>query len=154
MLLRGRSSKRFVLCGFVFRSQHDLVVEDLIKDAPGYSPQFEEVLRGCLQPRPESRFTPEQLLELEWFQRFRCPAAKADGNKETPADGTTAEASGESTIGGATVTERAQGGVTSSSVESAGDNQVSFTVCCDQFRHWNFSGGVPRLKLRSLTSFL
>lgn len=139
--------------GFVSRSQQDLAVEDLIKDAPGHSPQFEEVLRGCLQPRPETRFTPEQLLELEWFQRFRCPAAEADGSKETPADGTRADASGESTVGGETVTERTQGGVDSSSVESAGDNQVSFTVCYDPFRHWDFPRGVLRLKLRVLMSF-
>lgn len=129
------------------------MVEDLIKHAPGHSPQFEEVLRGCLQSSPESRLTPEQLLGLEWFQRFRCSAAEADGSAETPTDGTTAEASGESTIGGATVTERAQGGITSSSVESAGNNQVSLTVCFDQFRHWNFPGGVPRLKPRVLLSF-
>lgn len=57
------------------RLGQDLVVEDLIKIVPGQSPQFEEVLRGCLQPRPEARFTPEQLLELEWFRQFRDPAA-------------------------------------------------------------------------------
>lgn len=58
--------------------QQELAVEDLIKLVPGYSPQFEEVLRGCLQSHPEDRLTPMELLELEWFRQFRRPAGQAD----------------------------------------------------------------------------
>lgn len=53
--------------------QQDLAVDDLIKLVPGHSPQFEQVLRGCLQPIPEERLTPVELLELDWFLRFREP---------------------------------------------------------------------------------
>ncbi|CAN0262640.1 unnamed protein product [Ectocarpus sp. 6 AP-2014] len=55
------------------RLQQDLAVDDLIKLVPGHSPQFEQVLRGCLQPIPEERLTPAELLELDWFLRFREP---------------------------------------------------------------------------------
>lgn len=55
-----------------------MAVDDLIKLVPGYSPQFEEVLRGCLQSHPEDRLTPMELLELEWFRQFRRPTEQAD----------------------------------------------------------------------------
>lgn len=42
-----------------------------MKLVPGHTPHFEEVLRGCLQTKPEDRLSPEELLELEWFGRFR-----------------------------------------------------------------------------------
>ena len=79
------------------------MVEDLIKIAPGHSPQFEEVLCGCLQPHPEARLTPEQLLELEWFRQFRDPAAV-----------------GKSVAVGAT--ENGQEGVTPGQVKSGGED--------------------------------
>ncbi|CAM9199233.1 unnamed protein product [Ascophyllum nodosum] len=85
------------------RLGQDLVVEDLIKIAPGHSPQFEEVLCGCLQPHPEARLTPEQLLELEWFRQFRDPAAV-----------------GKSVAVGAT--ENGQEGVTPGQVKSGGED--------------------------------
>lgn len=80
----------FVLLGFVLSciffvfvsEQEDLAVDKLVSMAPGYSAQFEEVLRGCLQPRPEQRLRPEQLLELDWFQRFRRPASEEQGEKQ------------------------------------------------------------------------
>ncbi|CAN0347765.1 unnamed protein product, partial [Hapterophycus canaliculatus] len=58
-------------------------VDDLIKLVPGHSPEFEEVLRGCLQANPDDRLRPEELLELEWFETFREPqpflAEEAEG---------------------------------------------------------------------------
>ena len=60
--------------------QQDLAVDDLVKLVPGHSPHFEEVLRGCLQTKPEDRLSPMELLELEWFRRFREPqTALPDG---------------------------------------------------------------------------
>lgn len=61
-------------------SQQDLVVDDLIKQVPGISPHFEEVLRGCLQPLPEKRLKPEELLELEWFRQFHGPPGGDNGD--------------------------------------------------------------------------
>lgn len=62
--------------------QQDLAVDDLVKLVPGHSPHFEEVLRGCLQSKPEDRLSPVELLELEWFRRFREPQpAPADGEE-------------------------------------------------------------------------
>eukprot|EP00752_Nemacystus_decipiens_P004021 g3683.t1 len=55
------------------RLEQDLAMDDLLKLVPGQSPHFEEVLRGCLQAKPEERLSPEELLELEWFRRFREP---------------------------------------------------------------------------------
>lgn len=40
---------------------------------PDRSPELEEVVRGCLQMRPEDRLSPEELLELDWFRQFRRP---------------------------------------------------------------------------------
>lgn len=67
------------------RPQQDLAVDDLIKLVPGHSPHFVEVLRGCLQSRPEDRLRPEELLELEWFERFREPQPAAAGGGERSA---------------------------------------------------------------------
>eukprot|EP00903_Cladosiphon_okamuranus_P006592 g6440.t1 len=62
------------------RLEQELAVDDLLKLVPGYTPHFEEVLRGCLQTKPEDRLSPEELLELEWFRRFReLRPAPADG---------------------------------------------------------------------------
>lgn len=63
-----------------------MAVDDLIKLVPGHSPEFEEVLRGCLQSQPEERLTPMELLELEWFRQFRRPAEQADED-ETAGEG-------------------------------------------------------------------
>lgn len=45
----------------------------MVNLVPEHTPEFEEVLRGCLQPNPEERLTPSELLELEWFRPFRRP---------------------------------------------------------------------------------
>ncbi|CAM9242995.1 unnamed protein product [Scytosiphon promiscuus] len=50
-------------------ASQERAVDDLVKLVPGHSPEFEEVLRGCLQAHPEERLRPEELLELEWFAR-------------------------------------------------------------------------------------
>lgn len=62
--------------------QEDLVVDELVAMVPGHSAQFEEVLRGCLQPHPELRLRPEELLELDWFQQFRRPAGEDQEQEE------------------------------------------------------------------------
>lgn len=53
-----------------------------MKLVPGQSPHFEEVLRGCLQSKPEDRLSPEELLELEWFRRFREPQPAPVGGEK------------------------------------------------------------------------
>lgn len=96
--------------------QQDLV-DDLVKLVPGHSQHFEEVLKGCLQSKPEDRLSPEELLELEWFQRFREP-------QPTPPDGEGAETSSK------TIAERELGGEEPASavVEEHSDLDVAVRV--------------------------
>lgn len=70
------------------------MVDELLKMVPGHSAQFAEVLRGCLQTRPELRLRPEELLELDWFQRFRCRAGE-EQEQEQEDDAAVAVAVGE-----------------------------------------------------------
>lgn len=64
-------------------SQRDLAVDDMVNLVPAHSPEFEEVLRGCLQPIPEERLTPSELLELEWFRPFRRPITLRQSHSST-----------------------------------------------------------------------
>ncbi|CAM9889748.1 unnamed protein product [Pylaiella littoralis] len=84
------------------RLEQELAVDDLIKLVPGLSPQFEEVLRGCLQCKPEDRLRPDELLELGWFQRFREPFR--------PATAAAVAVAGEEKAGGTSGGEEAGGG--------------------------------------------
>lgn len=80
-------------------------MDDLVKLVPGHSPHFEEVLRGCLQTKPEDRLRPEELLELEWFRRFREPQLALPDGEDTeklPANVAEGELGGE---GGAAAVE-------------------------------------------------
>ncbi|CAN0399316.1 unnamed protein product [Ectocarpus sp. 8 AP-2014] len=91
------------------RTIQDLAVDDLIKLVPGHSPQFEQVLRGCLQPIPEERLTPIELLELDWFLRFREPQPPVVP-EESGGGGTGGERSSAGGTGGGGVSEGGGGG--------------------------------------------
>lgn len=86
-------------------------MDDLIKLVPGLSPQFEEVLRGCLQCKPEDRLRPDELLELGWFQRFREPFR--------PATAAAVAVAGEDKAGGTSGGEEAGGGGVAVTAESS-----------------------------------
>ncbi|CAM9761435.1 unnamed protein product [Ectocarpus sp. 12 AP-2014] len=91
------------------RNFQDLAVDELIKLVPGHSPQFEEVLRGCLQPIPEERLTPVELLKLDWFLRFREPQPPVVP-EESGGGGTGGERSSAGGTGGGGISEGGGGG--------------------------------------------